>query len=433
MSVTTSRKFLFTSSAISGGHSVDYILGDDIVVHIKPNCEKKVIVVNDFRNGAWGEEILVPFSWEGPSSPIEVEVIYRDKGVEIGLESQKKQKFERCGDLLEKATLRVPNSIQEVGIFQEKSVQVIKPGHLDLHGTLGLQIPRGQSPNILYVNSPGAEAEHSTPLHKMEDSTAQNPGAGFDPSDAVALIEGEFKKKNWEKVVVTAQAHRASIKNTHDIILYIGRAYIYLGRMQEAERELRWIESHAPEHHGALFYLGVALANLQRYDEARRVLEKCVSLQGSEAKYVFELARVTTRLVNGGFGVLAPHPELIEDAIDLLKRAAELMPRDGRPHRDLSGLLQQKGMLVEALEALDEARRRSPHLNALSIERARVLVRLDRIEEALQAAQEAAESDPANDTAASTVRILERWLEARRGSAFKVGLLPSVNIDATSA
>jgi hypothetical protein len=58
------------------------------------------------------------------------------------------------------------------------------------------------------------------------------------------------------------------------------------------------------------------------------------------------------------------------------------------------------------------------------MERARILARLDRIEEAAAAAARAVELDPGNDAAVSALRVLERWVAARRGGPWRVTAPP---------
>jgi len=78
-----------------------------------------------------------------------------------------------------------------------------------------------------------------------------------------------------------------------------------------------------------------------------------------------------------------------------------------------------------ALAAIEEAERRQPRIAAFSLDRARILVRLDRVDEAHLAAARATELDPANDAALFMLRVLERWSAARRSGPWRVHSFPA--------
>ncbi|WP_307140224.1 lipopolysaccharide assembly protein LapB [Pseudoroseomonas cervicalis] len=365
------------------GCSLDVVAGTEILLHVKPVRDRKLLVANDRRGEHWGRELVIPLpdaAWQGG---ISVTLHCHAEGVEIGVEDLPPQSFTRCGDLRDPA-------------LRFKHAAWVKDR----------------------AEGRGDEAATARP------ADAAPPAAGA-AQDRKALQE-HVRRAEWAQVIALGTAYQQRHGRDAEVAAWIGRAHVSLGQHEQALAELDWLPREAPQQLEGMFYLGTALARLQRFDSAREILLGCVAERGREAKYVFELARATARLVNGGYGVVPQRPDLLDEAIELMSRAAALMPRDGRPHRDLGGLLLQKNLLPEALEALDEAQRRSPKLSMLAVERARILVRLDRIEEALHHARQAQAEDPANDTAASMVRVLERWLAGRQAGPFRVGLFPAV-------
>lgn len=379
MSLSARRAFLFTDKAVETGCSLDVLAGAEILLHIKVVPDRQLLVVNDRRGANWGRELAIPLppgSWQGG---LRVDLRCHETGVEIRAGDLPPRSFDRCGDL------------------------------------------RGPSMQFKHAGwvrdcTPAPEQDVAAMPRRAEPGSPERMEA-----ERLALRE-HVRRGEWAQVLTLGAAHRAAHGPRAEVVTWIGRARFSLGQFAEAVAELGWLQQNAPQQHEGMFYLGTALARLQHFDSAREILLGCVAQREREAKYVFELARATARLVNGGYGVAPPRPDLLDEAIDLMTRAAALMPRDGRPHRDLSGLLLQKNLLPEALEALAEAQRRSPKLSMLAVERARILARLDRIEEALDHARQAQAEDPANDTAASMVRVLERWQAGRQAGPFRVGV-----------
>ncbi len=104
----------------------------------------------------------------------------------------------------------------------------------------------------------------------------------------------------------------------------------------------------------------------------------------------------------------------MEEATTLLRQAFEMRPQDHRAPRLLAQLALLQRRLGEALSLLQATVALAPQQAELHMELARLLTRLNRLEEALEAAETAAALDPLRDGAAFAVRILQRWLEARR-------------------
>jgi tetratricopeptide (TPR) repeat protein len=208
-----------------------------------------------------------------------------------------------------------------------------------------------------------------------------------------------------------------------DLILAQGVALLELGEAEAAEQALRWFEANDPWDHLALYRLGNALEAQQRHEAAAEMYGRCRTLRPQEPRYLLQCGRMTALAANGSMGAAPERPERIADAMAMLRQVAALMPRDGRPLRDLAQLLLQSGEAETALATITEAERRQPDKPAFPLERARILARMDRIEDALEAARHAVALEPPTDGALLTLRVLERWAASRRSGPWQVAEL----------
>lgn len=283
------------------------------------------------------------------------------------------------------------------------------------------------APRIMHVASSAQPAPSQLPAARITPEEAPEFPATIaaDPQEAFREVEREFKAENWGAVVALTEPLdlARNAKADHRLVAYRGRALLYMKHFDRAIETLRWFEVHQPKRHGALFYLGAALEKAGRLAEARKVFLNCIAGNAVDAKYNFEAARVTARLVNGDFGGLEPQPELLPEAMQLLRRTAELLPSDPRPLRELSQLVLQTGDTEECLRLLKQAIALAPRQSMLHLDLSRALARLGRVEEALAAAREALALDPHRDGAALAVRVLERWADARRKGPFAVAIV----------
>ena len=232
---------------------------------------------------------------------------------------------------------------------------------------------------------------------------------------AAALAAGD-----WAEAAAAAQTAPAA---DADLVLARGVALLELGEAEAAEQVLRWFETNDPWDHLALYRLGNALEVQQRHAAAAEMYGRCRTLRPQEARYLLQCGRMTALAVNGGMGVAPERPERIGDALAMLREAAAALPRDGRPLRDLAQLLLQSGDAEAALATITEAERRQPDKSAFPLERARILARMDRIEDALEATRHAVALEPPTDGALLTLRVLERWAAARRSGPWQVAEL----------
>ncbi|MBP0495274.1 tetratricopeptide repeat protein [Pararoseomonas indoligenes] len=392
-------RFRFSQAAIDAGHSVDFLNDGAILLHLKPRASGKALAINSRASDQWDEEVRLELTGAEIPDQLEVDLLHTENGVTIYLAGEQSTVFSRCGDLHRATSISTPATIAT-------EVEPASPA-------LPLVTPR-----IERIASPVPPEQHPVP-------TARPPATDgvVEPAMLAELVRAAAGAKDWARVAELAADRPETLQGNRPAEIDLARALIQLGRGKEAEAVLRRLGMNGPPDEDVAYHLGLALQKQHRYDEARQFFLQCLAGHPNEARYVFEAGRTTAQCVNGGFGNFEPQPTLIDEAIDLLTRAAGLMTRDGRPHRELAAMLQGKGLLEEALAALVEAQRRSPAMTALYLEQSRLLVRLDRIEEALHQARLAAAADESNDAASSTIRILERWLDARRAGPLSTGTL----------
>lgn len=300
------------------------------------------------------------------------------------------------------------------------------PGTAEVAAALGLPAQAPPPPPPAPMALPGVTAVPAPAAAPPPVPTAPLPwtvqeavarlGAG---DERCARIAALLAARDWP---AAAEAAAAGPRDARSVVA-LGVALLELGRAEEAEGALRWLEEHAAADHAGLFRLGAALEAQQRHVDAAAIYGRCRALKPSEPRYVLQCGRMVALAANGGHGVAPEHPELLGRAIALLREAADLMPRDGRPPRELAVLLFQAGETEAALEAILEAERREPTRGAYALERARILTRLDRVEEALAAARRAIELGPRSDGALAMLRVLERWAAARGAGPWRVAAL----------
>lgn len=242
----------------------------------------------------------------------------------------------------------------------------------------------------------------------------------LDPAQRLALVEKAFQAKEWPVVLALTENLPGTARDPR-LVTFRGRAFFYQGRHAEAVEALRFIQARHPQRHTAMLFLGRSLAQLGQLPEARQVLAHCRAGNPAESRYVFEAGRIAARLVQGDDGQAEPRPELMQEATELLRQAMAMRPEDHRPPRLLAQLSLLEGRLGEALALLETAIALAPQQAELRMEQARLLTRLNRLEEALEAAEAAARLDPLRDGAGFAVRILRRWLEARRTGPLTIG------------
>ncbi|MDI6760279.1 MAG: tetratricopeptide repeat protein [Candidatus Brocadiaceae bacterium] len=100
------------------------------------------------------------------------------------------------------------------------------------------------------------------------------PGAEF-------LIKGmeQFKEGNYEKALEELQKAEIYLPEDPDIPFFIGLAYLYIVRPEDAVPYLQSTIEKDPMYWDAYFQLGTALCTLERFEEALDPLEKVYKVQ----------------------------------------------------------------------------------------------------------------------------------------------------------
>ena len=106
--------------------------------------------------------------------------------------------------------------------------------------------------------------------------------------------------------------------------------------LEQAVEEYRHVQSLEPGNAYAANNLGVALAELQRFDEAETVLREALRLDTQDF-ILFNLAMILQRQYTH-----SQEPALQGEAIELLQRYLELAPSDGVAQQYLQDLAQKK-------------------------------------------------------------------------------------------
>ncbi|MCQ4162166.1 glycosyltransferase [Roseomonas sp. GC11] len=101
----------FTEKSIVSGHSVDFMLRDDVLLHLKVVNDPPRLKINDRQGGKWGKEIRLPLIGPLDAEGFQIELRQDAQGVSL-LAGGETARFERCGDLTRADKVRIPRSIQ---------------------------------------------------------------------------------------------------------------------------------------------------------------------------------------------------------------------------------------------------------------------------------------------------------------------------------
>jgi glycosyltransferase involved in cell wall biosynthesis/ADP-heptose:LPS heptosyltransferase/Flp pilus assembly protein TadD len=237
-------------------------------------------------------------------------------------------------------------------------------------------------------------------------------------SDAEKIIEKTFKEKDWQTSVVLCEAMQQVSEPSARLLGLHGRALIYLGRYEDAIGFLVRSRVMEPDNHVMFFYLGIAYNRLSRWYDAVEVFESCVALEPQkEAKYYLELGRALQRIGFGSYGVLKEDRSVLPRAGMMFERAIQLNDQDVEACRELAMLYLHLQRHPEALDAIELGlQRNAQHINAW-LDYTRILVRLNRMDDAYAACVKALELAPHNDTCKFNHRLVSRLMEMTQPSA----------------
>jgi tetratricopeptide (TPR) repeat protein len=135
----------------------------------------------------------------------------------------------------------------------------------------------------------------------------------------------------------TDDVQRAAILSTWaKVLIETAQGEQRLPRLQDAVARATTAVTLDPSRGEPYAVLGIALAGLDRFDEARRQCDKAVRLRPQDAEVRWYLGRILDR--QGKF----------DEAIDALKKAIDLTPKDHRMHKAIANAYANRGAAAGA-------------------------------------------------------------------------------------
>ncbi|HTY85928.1 MAG TPA: tetratricopeptide repeat protein [Candidatus Acidoferrum sp.] len=205
------------------------------------------------------------------------------------------------------------------------------------------------------------------------------------------------------------------------------------GDIAGAIKQWEGVRDLIPQDHTAYFELGHLAALQGRFDEAKALLKKTVSMRPSFAPGWFELGKAQAATGNYQLAVAAFDRALKFEnqnaqcwfysglALAMLNRRAEaishyhqavnLAPEDWKAHYELGGLLGQDGKMAEAKAESEAAVRLNPKFPKAHLNLGLALVQLGQLDEAERQFEETLSLEPTNSKAAdylAQTRALKR-------------------------
>lgn len=225
------------------------------------------------------------------------------------------------------------------------------------------------------------------------------------------IVDRLFRKRLWHEVITVCARFRGDVWEQPRLLGWYGRALLYARDTTAATEALLRLRELQPDRHGEVFYLGLALGRLGRWREALEVLEGCIEHDPRTAKYHYEAGRALLQLGYGAYGLLPEDRPSLQRAVDAFETAIEIEARDWRYYRELATLLLSLGESERAYELAKAATEQAPTEPRALTELAKICVRINRIPEALEAAQQALTLNPRNDTSKFNLRLISRLAE----------------------
>jgi tetratricopeptide (TPR) repeat protein len=241
------------------------------------------------------------------------------------------------------------------------------------------------------------------------------------PHGYIGLAEVALRNRDHEHAVeLLEQALRRAPRNKMAHYL-LGSAYRYMGRRDDAKRELkfgadakrRYIPTEwskkVPDHaKGMPFQIRQAQRYSKRgqYDKAIEVLSTALQWHPESVEALNDLA------------IVYLERRQLDKARELLERAVQADETNTATYINLAACYLDMGQPVEALRQIDRSVELAPNIAQAHVTRATVLLRLQRVAEAAEALEKAGQLDPQNPTLhmdlANTFRKLGRYADAKK-------------------
>lgn len=218
------------------------------------------------------------------------------------------------------------------------------------------------------------------------------------PDDAVAieLAQLHLRGEHPEEALAVVRSARAASRDPSALLFLEGVALAQLERHEEAERAYRDVLSRSPEHFEANYNLGLLLLSADRAEDARAPLEAAVGAAGGQRKARALFALGVTHAKRGDKAL----------AERTYRRSIEFHPAYLLPRLNLA-ILYGMERRDEAEEMLAEVLRLQGDFAPAFFLQGRLASRANENEKALRLYQQAARADPGFYKARYNAGILE--------------------------
>lgn len=162
----------------------------------------------------------------------------------------------------------------------------------------------------------------------------------------------------------------------------LGLQHHQTGRLQEAEQLYRQIMAVAPQHAGAVHFLGVLAHQTGHLEDAVDLIQRSIGLDSSVPSYSINL------------GNLFQDMGRLDDAIAAYRTALRLQPNFAEAHNNLGNALKSRGQWEESIMSFRAAIRLKPDFADAHINLGVALVNIGRVEEAIAAYRTALRFQP---------------------------------------
>lgn len=221
--------------------------------------------------------------------------------------------------------------------------------------------------------------------------------------ELLSRARGHFKAKNWEGLLGFHRVLLGISKEYQRLLALVGRGALYANDNQVAIRLLGLGAITFPDDQEMQHYCGVAYAREGRHVEAIPYFRATLRLAPDAVRTKKALASALRRAVREAVSQQT-RVEMLSEAADLSREVLEVeFTRSGAI--GLAEILGELGRNEEALQVSDRLLSEGREVPVLLL-RARTLVALNRVGEALSIAEEVIEVDPLNQSARFHLRAL---------------------------
>jgi tetratricopeptide (TPR) repeat protein len=239
--------------------------------------------------------------------------------------------------------------------------------------------------------------------------------------DLAGMLQSALNLHNQSRFTEVIDSYRRILQffpGQFDTLHYLGVALAQVGRCQEALVPLLQALTLQPDNGAVHNHYGNALAGLSQYSEAIQSYERAIACDGTLADAHYNCGVAWAAL---------SRPDL---ACLCYSKAIELNPNYAQAHNNLGSLLSDSGKIPEALRSYERAIQTKPTFADPWINRCHLLRRMHRYDEALHSSEHALRCDPNNagtyNCRGATLADLGRFEEALTNYDRAIELNPSL-------